>query len=110
MDRSDLLDKIEEIQDKANNENLGSNEAELQAREEIADLFYSLVKNNDSLHSVSGSLPIWTTDCPTCKTGTLLLYEKGGSAKCDNCDKTFYTDYEVHDELTTREVEYWLTD
>jgi len=62
------------------------------------------------LHNFSGSLPIWTTDCPTCKKGTLLLYKQGGSAKCDNCNKHFYTDYEVHDELTTREVEYWLMD
>ena len=67
-------------------------------------------ENKLNLGSVSGSFPIWTTNCPNCKTGTLLLYEKGGSAKCDNCNKSFYTDYEIHDELTTREVEYWLTD
>ena len=52
MNKSDLIDKIEEIQHRANKENIGSNEAELQAREEIADLFYSLVKNSDLLHSV----------------------------------------------------------
>lgn len=67
-------------------------------------------KEQCTIHSVSGSFPVWTTDCPTCKTGRLFLFEKGGSAKCDNCNKSFYTDYEVHDELTTREVEYWLVD
>lgn len=53
---------------------------------------------------------IWTTECPTCKVGIVSLYEKGGSAKCDNCDKNFYTDYEEHYELTVNQTEYWLMD
>ena len=32
------MDQIEEIQDRANEENIGSNEAELQIREDVADL------------------------------------------------------------------------
>jgi len=55
-------------------------------------------------------MPIWSTDCPTCKAGIVLLYEKGGSARCDSCNKSFFTDYDDHDELSTSKVEYWLTD
>jgi hypothetical protein len=40
----------------------------------------------------------------------VLLFEKGGSGKCDKCKRTFFTDYEEHPELGTPETEYWLVD
>jgi len=51
---------------------------------------------------------IWATDCPSCKTGTVLLFEKGGLGECDGCKKTFTTDYEEHPELGTPQTEYWI--
>ena len=45
MDRSDLLDKIEEIQHKNYNFFRGTNEAELHTREEIADLFFEIINS-----------------------------------------------------------------
>lgn len=53
---------------------------------------------------------IWSTKCPTCKNGQVLLFEKGGTAKCDKCKRTYYTDYEEHPELGTPQTEYWLMD
>ena len=53
---------------------------------------------------------IWATDCPTCKAGRVLLYEKGGTGRCDKCKRTFYTDYEEHPELDSPQTEYWLLD
>ncbi|MFA5300881.1 MAG: hypothetical protein WC389_22040 [Lutibacter sp.] len=41
--RSDLIDKIEEIQNKNYNQFKGVNEADLATREEIADLFEQLM-------------------------------------------------------------------
>jgi len=61
-------------------------------------------------HSVSSRFSIWSTECPSCKTGRALLYEKGGTAKCDKCKRTYYTDYEEHPELGTPQIEYWLMD
>lgn len=51
---------------------------------------------------------IWSTECPSCKTGMVLLYEKGGFVKCDKCKKTYLTDYKDHPELETPRTEYWL--
>ncbi len=59
---------------------------------------------------VSGRFSIWSTECPSCKTGRVLLFEKGGSGKCDKCKRTFFTDYEEHPELGTQQTEYWLVD
>ena len=60
--------------------------------------------------AVSGRFSIWSTECPSCKTGRVLLFEKGGSGKCDKCKRTFFTDYEDHPELGTPQTEYWLVD
>ena len=43
MDRSDLMDKLEEIQNKNYNRFKGVNEADLATREDIADLFEKLL-------------------------------------------------------------------
>lgn len=59
---------------------------------------------------VSGRFSIWSTECPSCKTGRVLLFEKGGLGKCDKCKRTYFTDYEEHPELFTPETEYWLVD
>ena len=53
--------------------------------------------------------PIWSTECPSCKTGRVILFTKGGTAQCMTCGKEFDTDYEEHPELETPETEYWLT-
>jgi len=53
---------------------------------------------------------IWRTHCPSCKTGLVLLFQKGGQGKCDQCDKTFYTEYQEHGELDCKQTEYWLMD
>ena len=42
MKRYELMDILENIQVKNNKENIGSNEAELSTREDIADLFFAL--------------------------------------------------------------------
>jgi hypothetical protein len=60
--------------------------------------------------SVSVKPSIWSTECPSCKTGRVLLFEKGGLGKCDKCKRTYFTDYEEHPELGTPEMEYWLVD
>ena len=39
IERYKLLEQIEDIQDRANTNNIGSNEAELDTREFVADLF-----------------------------------------------------------------------
>lgn len=54
--------------------------------------------------------PIWSTECPSCKIGIVLLFEKGGLGVCDKCKRTYYTDYEDHPELGTPQTEYWLMD
>lgn len=59
---------------------------------------------------VSDRFSIWSTECPSCKTGRVLLFEKGGLGKCDKCKKTYFTDYEKHPELGTSQTEYWLVD
>jgi len=43
MERFKLMDILEDIQIKNNKENIGSNEAELATREDIADLFFKLL-------------------------------------------------------------------
>lgn len=53
---------------------------------------------------------IWSTECPSCKSGMVLLYEKGDIAKCNKCKRTYYTDYEEHPELSCQQTEYWLMD
>jgi hypothetical protein len=45
INRNLLLDLIEDIQDRANTNNIGSNEAELDTREYVADLLESELKN-----------------------------------------------------------------
>ena len=59
---------------------------------------------------VSGRFSIWSTECHSCKTGRVLLFEKGGLGKCDKCKRTYFTDYEEHPELGTPQTEYWLVD
>ena len=49
INRSEIIDRVEEIQIKALIENIGSNEEELQVREEVADLVIELVKSNSVL-------------------------------------------------------------
>ncbi len=44
-----LMDKIEEIQDTANRENKGSNEAELQVREDVVDLMQNHMTDESRL-------------------------------------------------------------
>ncbi len=44
MERHQLLDKIEQIQEANYSKFKGTNEAELHAREEITDLIYLLIK------------------------------------------------------------------
>ena len=68
------------------------------------------VNQPSCLGAVSGIFSIWSTECPSCKTGRVLLFEKGGSGKCDKCKRTFFTDYEEHPELETPQTEYWLVD
>lgn len=53
---------------------------------------------------------IWSTECPSCRIGMVLLFEKGGIGKCDKCKRTYFTDYEEHPELDTSQTEYWLMD
>jgi len=64
------------------------------------------MKNTKTIKS--GTFPIWSTECPACKKGRVLLFEKGGSGKCGKCKRVFYTDYEDHPELGTPQTEYWL--
>lgn len=37
-------------------------------------------EQKSALHKtdVSGRFSIWSTECPSCKTGRVLLFEKGG--------------------------------
>ena len=77
---------------------------------------YSIKTDKDLIQKLGiqdedkGRFSIWSTECPSCKTGLVLLYEKGGSGKCDKCKRTFFTDYEEHPELGTPQTEYWLVD
>ena len=68
------------------------------------------VKVESSKTDVGGMFSVWSTECPSCKQGRVLLFEKGGLGKCDKCKKTFFTDFEEHPELGTPETEYWLMD
>lgn len=52
IDRQEILDKIEGIQELAYAINIGSNEEQLQVREEVADLIIELVKSNSVLGGV----------------------------------------------------------
>ena len=47
MTREEILDKIEDIQDKNYNKFKGSNEAELHIREDVADLIEEMLKAGD---------------------------------------------------------------
>lgn len=51
MERHELIDKIQEIQDKNYNLFKGVNEADLATREEIADLFEQILKERASVDS-----------------------------------------------------------
>jgi hypothetical protein len=72
------------------------------------------LKSNKSeeprLRKNSVRYPIWSAECPSCKVGIVLLFEKGGSGKCNKCKRLFFTDYEEHPELGTPQTEYWLVD
>ena len=59
---------------------------------------------------VSGRFSIWSTECPSCKNGRGLLFEKGCLGKCDKCKRTYFSDYEEHPELGMPQTEYWLVD
>ena len=63
MDRDEILDKIEDIQENVDNMNFqGSQEAELWLREGIADYVLELV-NNLSQHLVISTLRVCATGC-----------------------------------------------
>jgi predicted SprT family Zn-dependent metalloprotease len=53
MTRQDILDKLEEIHDKCAKQFLGSNEADLHFKEDVADWILSLTKESDSVTDVS---------------------------------------------------------
>jgi len=64
--RSEIIDRVEEIQIKALIENIGSNEEELQVREEVADLVIELVNSNSVLDDVSLSAYLFDVDGEAC--------------------------------------------
>ena len=64
MKRYELLDELEELQDYADKNNIGSNEAELEYRELVASLIEKLLKNNGVLIDVTKRnwferMPLW---------------------------------------------------
>ena len=64
MKRYELLDELEELQDYADENNIGSNEAELEYRELVASLIEKLLKNNGILIDVTKRnwferMPLW---------------------------------------------------
>lgn len=59
---------------------------------------------------MANKFAIWSTKCPSCSDGLILLYEKGGTAKCDKCKHEYNTDFEEHPELSCPQTEYWTTD
>jgi hypothetical protein len=74
MKRYELLDELEELQDYADENNIGSNEAELEYRELVANLIEKLLKNNGILIDVTKRnwferMPLWFR---------LLYYMVGG--------------------------------
>jgi hypothetical protein len=90
MDRSDLMDRIQDIQDRNYDLFIGVNEADLATREEIADLFEILLKEaregkpvsdsdaNDNKHAVIGSV----VKCMNCLKPMTLV--RPGKYQCDN--------------------------
>ena len=66
MERYKLMDQIEEIQDRANEENIGSNEAELQMREDVADLIIELARRVEVLEdTVEACIETYSTIMPS---------------------------------------------
>jgi len=64
MKRYELLDELEELQDYATDNNIGSNESELEYRELVANLIEKLLKNNGILIDVTKRnwferMPLW---------------------------------------------------
>ena len=78
MDRDEILDKIEDIQETVDNMNFqGSQEAELWLREGVADYVLELV-NNLSQHLVSDSVCLHESQYQSYNSKTRIQ-------TCDNC-------------------------
>jgi hypothetical protein len=63
MTRQYILDRLEEMHDECSKEFLGSNEADLHFKEDVADWILSLIKESDSLLSVNQSQPFDIHNC-----------------------------------------------
>lgn len=79
IDENELLDKIEEIQDYAYSNNIGSNEEQLEARIEIVKYVMNQVSKLP-IHGVS--------HCPSCNSDNLHQY-KLHHIHCKDCKENF---------------------
>lgn len=53
------------------------------------------------------SLPFLIGRCHACNR-SVQFEEEGSDGKCENCGKEYTYDFEIHEELTTAETEYWI--
>lgn len=47
-------------------------------------------------------------NCPYSKKASILITDEEDKAICDTYQRDFDYDYEVHDELSTSEINYWI--
>jgi len=92
MERYELMDKIQEIQDKNYTLFKGVNEADLATREDIADLFERLIKEcvmaNSSNEDEAGLHLHCVNTCALCGSSDLFKF-KLEHIKCRNCNAQF---------------------